>query len=84
MAKCRGKKKKLNNRGAYSEITDENRLETSAAIDKAMQDPSFPADTGLFLTKDYESLVTYGPVAAAEKLFFAKEERMAPPEHGLY
>ena len=78
MAKCRGKKKKLNNRGAYNEITDENRLETSAAIDKAMQDPSFPADTGLFLTKDRESLVSYGPVTAAEKVLFRKAGKNGP------
>jgi len=71
MAKC-GKKKKLNSGGAYSILSDPNRKKISKQIEAAMEDPSFPADTGLFLTKDYEDLPVYGPISHAEKVIFRK------------
>ena len=77
MAKC-GKKKKLNSRGAYSLITDPNRIKISKQIKEAMEDPSFPANTGLFLTPDYEDMPIYGPVSHAEKVIFRKKGPRGP------
>jgi len=71
-SKCGKKKKKLNSQGAYSVLSDESRKKISKQIKKAMASPTFPANTGLFLTPDYESLPTYGPVAAIEKVISRK------------
>jgi hypothetical protein len=70
--KCARKNKKLNSQGAYSELRSNARDLIESELEKAQEDPGFPANTGLFLTEDDEFLPVFAPLGAVEKIWSRK------------
>jgi hypothetical protein len=62
------RKKRVHTGGGYRQLSDKERKKVSKKISKLIEEGQVPAKTGLFLTRDSESLPVFGPIGEAEEV----------------